>query len=152
MFGIWQFSNWVLVSICWEICWNLTLRHLFLHFIGHSEQSWRKLSLSLHDFFLISFMSRIFQIDYENDKAFMLIQFYLDCVQICSFSVYEPCSGLSWRWCWAGGPWMPESTRFHYCWSPGSVLGQAGRAPCAAQRWFGWSQEGQRWQRTGAGL
>lgn len=28
-------------------------------------------------------MSRIFQLDYENDKAFLLIQFYLDCVQIC---------------------------------------------------------------------
>lgn len=39
MFEIWQFSNWVLVSICWEICWNLTLRHLFLHFIGHRVSS-----------------------------------------------------------------------------------------------------------------
>lgn len=31
----------------------------------------------------MSFMSRIFQLHYENDKAFLLIQLNLDYVQIC---------------------------------------------------------------------
>ena len=80
-----QFSNWVLVPVCWGIFWKLNLNVIFF------KSYWRKQNAvwMIWVWFILSYVKKM-QLCSENEKAFLLMHF--------KFELWYKFASILWEW------------------------------------------------------